>query len=114
MDLAGYGDLSFNREEYTMAAFAEDINAGIEKGQFGSGMLIRHSMAQSCLLNAAILVDQKTNQSKITFYWLGSKSKSMSENSCLDSELLSRCVTYLTCSSALANGDSLTLHSALN
>ena len=36
MDLAGHGNSSFNREEYTMVAFAEDIKAVIEKEQLDS------------------------------------------------------------------------------
>ena len=33
MDSAGHGNSSFNREEYTMVAFAEDIKAVIDKEQ---------------------------------------------------------------------------------
>ncbi|MCZ8485694.1 alpha/beta hydrolase [Vibrio lentus] len=44
MDLAGHGNSSFNREEYTMVAFAEDIKAVIDKEQLESVILVGHSM----------------------------------------------------------------------
>lgn len=56
MDLAGHGNSSFNREEYTMAAFAQDVKAIIEKEQLDSVILVGHSMAGGVIAEAAKLM----------------------------------------------------------
>ena len=59
MDLAGHGNSSFNREEYTMVAFAEDIKAVIEKEQLESVILVGHSMAVGVIAEAAKLMPKR-------------------------------------------------------
>ncbi|TCN74397.1 pimeloyl-ACP methyl ester carboxylesterase [Vibrio crassostreae] len=59
MDLAGHGNSSFNRGEYTMVAFAEDIKAVIEKEQLESVVLVGHSMAGGVIAEAAKLMPKR-------------------------------------------------------
>jgi pimeloyl-ACP methyl ester carboxylesterase len=59
MDLAGHGNSSFNRKEYTMVAFANDIKAVIEKEQLDSVILVGHSMAGGIIAEAAKLMPKK-------------------------------------------------------
>ncbi|MEZ8739580.1 MULTISPECIES: alpha/beta fold hydrolase [Photobacterium] len=59
MDLAGHGNSSFNRKEYTMVAFANDIKAVVEKEQLDSVILIGHSMAGGVIAEAAKLMPKK-------------------------------------------------------
>lgn len=59
MDLAGHGNSSFTRKEYTMVAFANDIKAVIEKEQLDSVILVGHSMAGGIIAEAAKLMPKK-------------------------------------------------------
>ncbi|WP_199611499.1 alpha/beta fold hydrolase [Flocculibacter collagenilyticus] len=59
IDLAGHGNSSFNRNEYTMLAFANDIKAVIEKEGIDSAILIGHSMAGGVIAEAAKLMPNK-------------------------------------------------------
>lgn len=59
MDLAGHGNSSFNRKEYTMVAFANDIKAVIEKEQLNSVILVGHSMAGGIIAETAKLMPKK-------------------------------------------------------
>ena len=59
IDLAGHGNSSFNRNEYTMLAFANDIKAVIEKEGIDSAVLIGHSMAGGIIAEAAKLMPNK-------------------------------------------------------
>ena len=59
MDLAGHGSSSFNREEYTMVAFSEDIKAVIDKEQLESVVLVGHSMAGGVIAEAAKLMPKR-------------------------------------------------------
>ncbi|MCY9803821.1 alpha/beta hydrolase [Vibrio scophthalmi] len=59
MDLAGHGNSSFNREEYTMVAFAQDIKAIIDKEQLDSVILVGHSMAGGVIAEAAKLMPKR-------------------------------------------------------
>ncbi|CAH6801608.1 hypothetical protein VCHA34P121_100184 [Vibrio chagasii] len=59
MDLAGHGNSSFNREEYTMVAFAEDIKAVVDKEQLESVILVGHSMAGGVIAEAAKLMPKR-------------------------------------------------------
>lgn len=59
IDLAGHGNSSFNREEYTMVSFANDIKAVIEKEGIDSAILIGHSMGGGVIAEAAKLMPTK-------------------------------------------------------
>lgn len=59
IDLAGHGNSSFNRKEYTMIAFAKDIKAVIEKEELNSAILVGHSMAGGVIAEAAKLMPKK-------------------------------------------------------
>ncbi|WP_194435678.1 alpha/beta fold hydrolase [Vibrio fluminensis] len=59
MDLAGHGNSSFNREEFTMLSFANDIKAVIEKEKLDSVILVGHSMAGGVIAEAAKLMPNK-------------------------------------------------------
>ncbi|EGU35586.1 alpha/beta fold hydrolase [Vibrio scophthalmi] len=59
MDLAGHGNSSFNREVYTMVAFAQDIEAIIDKEQLDSVILVGHSMAGGVIAEAAKLMPKR-------------------------------------------------------
>ncbi len=56
IDLAGHGNSSYNREEYTMLSFANDIKAVIEKEGINSAILIGHSMGGGIIAEAAKLI----------------------------------------------------------
>ncbi|MCG7495491.1 alpha/beta hydrolase [Vibrio sp. Of7-15] len=59
IDLAGHGNSSFNREEYTMVSFANDIKAVIEKESIDSAILVGHSMGGGVIAEAAKLMPNK-------------------------------------------------------
>lgn len=59
IDLAGHGNSSFNRKEYTMVSFANDIKAVIEKEGIDSAILVGHSMAGGVIAEAAKLMPNK-------------------------------------------------------
>ena len=59
IDLAGHGNSSFNRKEYTMVSFANDIKAVIEKEGVDSAILVGHSMAGGVIAEAAKLMPNK-------------------------------------------------------
>ncbi|MBE0366909.1 alpha/beta fold hydrolase [Pseudoalteromonas aurantia] len=59
IDLAGHGNSSYNREDYTMVSFANDIKAVIEKEGINSAILIGHSMGGSVIAEAAKLMPNK-------------------------------------------------------
>lgn len=59
IDLAGHGNSSYNREDYTMVSFANDIRAVIEKEGINSAILIGHSMGGGVIAEAAKLMLNK-------------------------------------------------------
>ncbi len=59
IDLAGHGNSSYNREDYTMVSFANDIKAVIEKEGISSVILIGHSMGGGVIAEAAKLMPNK-------------------------------------------------------
>lgn len=59
MDLAGHGNSSYNREDYTMVSFANDIKAVVEKEGINSAILIGHSMGGGVIAEAAKLMPNK-------------------------------------------------------
>ncbi|MBQ4848433.1 alpha/beta hydrolase [Pseudoalteromonas sp. MMG005] len=59
IDLAGHGNSSYNREDYTMVSFANDIKAVIKKEGINSAILIGHSMGGSVIAEAAKLMPNK-------------------------------------------------------
>lgn len=59
IDLAGHGNSSFNRKDYTMASFARDIKAVIEKEGINSAILVGHSMGGGVIAEAAKLMPNK-------------------------------------------------------
>jgi pimeloyl-ACP methyl ester carboxylesterase len=59
VDLAGHGNSSFNRKEYTMVSYANDIKAVIEKEGIDSAILVGHSMAGGVIAEAAKLMPNK-------------------------------------------------------
>lgn len=59
IDLAGHGNSSYNREDYTMVSFANDIKAVIEKEGINSAILIGHSMGGGVIAEAAKLMPNK-------------------------------------------------------
>ena len=59
IDLAGHGNSSYNREDYTMVSFAHDIKAVIEKEAINSAILIGHSMGGAVIAEAAKLMPNK-------------------------------------------------------
>ncbi len=59
IDLAGHGNSSYNREDYTMVAFANDIKAVLDKEGINSAILIGHSMGGGVIAEAAKLMPNK-------------------------------------------------------
>lgn len=59
IDLAGYGNSSKERVNYTVQAFAEDVKSVIEKEQLDKVILIGHSMGGNIVVNAASLLGNK-------------------------------------------------------
>lgn len=59
IDLAGHGNSSYNRKNYTMTAFANDIKAVITKENIESAILIGHSMGGGVIAEAAKLMPHK-------------------------------------------------------
>lgn len=59
IDLAGHGNSSYNRKDYTMVSFAHDIKAVIEKEGINSAILIGHSMGGGVIAEAAKLMPEK-------------------------------------------------------
>ncbi len=53
VDLPGHGESSYNREEWTMEAFGEDVAAIVEGLDLQKVVLIGHSMGGSVILTAA-------------------------------------------------------------
>lgn len=59
IDLAGHGNSSVTRNNYTMKAFAQDIKAVIEKEKINQAILIGHSMGGLIIAEAARLMPDK-------------------------------------------------------
>lgn len=59
IDLAGHGNSSSNRHEYSMRSFAQDIKAVIEKDNIRQAILIGHSMGGGVIAEAARLMPEK-------------------------------------------------------
>ncbi|WP_440875872.1 alpha/beta fold hydrolase [Thalassotalea sp. PLHSN55] len=59
IDLAGHGNSSYNRKDYTMVSFAHDIKAVIEKEGINSAILIGHSMGGGVIAEAAKLMPER-------------------------------------------------------
>ena len=59
IDLAGHGNSSSNRSDYTMLSFAEDIKAVIDKEKIKRAILIGHSMGGGVIAEAARLMPKK-------------------------------------------------------
>lgn len=53
VDLAGYGESGYNRANWTMAAFGEDVNAVIEKINPGKVILVGFSMGGPVIVEVA-------------------------------------------------------------
>jgi len=56
IDLAGHGNSSLDRLDYTMLSFAKDIQAVIEKEKISNAILIGHSMGGGVIAEAARLM----------------------------------------------------------
>ncbi len=59
IDMAGHGHSSFNRIDYTMLSFAEDIKAVIDKENINRAILIGHSMGGGIIAEASRLMPNK-------------------------------------------------------
>ena len=59
IDLAGHGNSSSNRLDYTMLSFAHDVKAVIEKDSISQAILIGHSMGGGVIAEAARLMPKK-------------------------------------------------------
>ena len=59
IDLAGHGNSSSNRLDYTMVSFANDVKAVIEKDNISHAILIGHSMGGGVIAEAARLMPEK-------------------------------------------------------
>lgn len=59
IDLAGHGNSSANRDNYTMLAFAEDIKSVITKNKINKAILIGHSMGGGVIAEAARLMPDR-------------------------------------------------------
>ena len=61
VDLAGHGNSSSNRYDYTINSFAKDIRAVVEKEKINDVILIGHSMGGAIIASAAKLLPNKVN-----------------------------------------------------
>jgi len=59
IDLAGHGNSSLGRVDYTMISFAEDVKAVIEKDNINQAILIGHSMGGGVMAEVARLMPKK-------------------------------------------------------
>ena len=59
IDLAGHGNSSQDRSDYTMSAFSQDVKAVIDQESAGNVVLIGHSMSGEIIAEAALLVPNK-------------------------------------------------------
>lgn len=59
IDLAGHGHSGFNRQDYTMRAFGEDVKAVIEATNSQQVILIGHSMGGTAIAHTALLIPQQ-------------------------------------------------------
>ncbi len=59
IDLAGHGNSSLGRFDYTMLSFANDVKAVIEANNINRAILIGHSMGGGVIAEAARLVPKK-------------------------------------------------------
>ncbi|MCI5221356.1 MAG: alpha/beta hydrolase [Candidatus Electrothrix sp. AR4] len=59
VDLAGHGHSSFNRSEFSMLSFAQDVKAIIEKENIERAILIGHSMGDGVIAEAARLMPKR-------------------------------------------------------
>ena len=59
IDLAGHGNSSLGRLDYTMISFARDVKAVIEKDNITQAILIGHSMGGGVMAEAARLMPEK-------------------------------------------------------
>jgi pimeloyl-ACP methyl ester carboxylesterase len=59
IDIAGHGNSSLNRIDYTMISFAEDIKAVIEKEKINKAILVGHSMGGGIIAEASRLMPEK-------------------------------------------------------
>jgi len=59
IDLAGHGNSSLGRRDYTMLSFAKDVKAVIEKDNINKVILIGHSMGGGVMAEVARLIPEK-------------------------------------------------------
>lgn len=59
IDLGGHGHSSFNREDYTMLSYANDIKVVMERESVSSAILVGHSMGGGVIAEAAKLMPEK-------------------------------------------------------
>ncbi len=59
VDLAGHGESARNREDWTMAAFGEDVRAVLEELDLRGAVLVGHSMGGPVILEAARLAPDR-------------------------------------------------------
>jgi len=59
IDLAGHGNSSLGRVDYTMISFADDVKAVIEKDNINQAILIGHSMGGGVMAEVARLMPEK-------------------------------------------------------
>ena len=59
VDLAGHGHSSFDRSEFSMLSFAQDVKAIIEKENIDKAILIGHSMGGGVIAEAARLMPKR-------------------------------------------------------
>lgn len=61
IDLAGHGNSSLDRMDYTMQAFGEDVKAVVDQESITKVILIGHSMGGGVIAEAALLMPDKVN-----------------------------------------------------
>ncbi len=59
IDLAGHGDSSQDRSDYTMLAFGQDVKAVIDQESADNVVLVGHSMGGEIIAEAALLIPDK-------------------------------------------------------
>ena len=59
IDLIGHGNSDIGREEYTMAAFGQDVKSVVEKLKLKKVILIGHSMGANVILEAAQIIPDR-------------------------------------------------------
>ena len=61
IDLAGHGESSLGRSDYSMPSFAEDVRAVLDQENVDSAVLIGHSMGGMVIIHAAQLLGERVS-----------------------------------------------------